>query len=536
MAKPINIIDLFAGPGGLGEGFSSLKLNGKPVFKIRMSVEKEASAHKTLTLRALYRLLNSKKDKAIYNQYVVGNVSHETLVENALHEWEAANAETLGKPTTLGPDNHAIHKKLLDLKAAHKNEPWIVIGGPPCQAYSLVGRARNKGIEGYKAENDHRHFLYQEYLEVLNIIQPDAFVMENVKGILTAQVEGDRLFPRICQDLKHPTAAVNRKYTTKGKKYRIYSFVAAPDEQTLFDSGYLSDSSFIIRAELFGIPQARHRVILFGISDELACEPAQLKMNSQVNIEDVISDLPLLRSKLSKEIDSPDAWSSSIVEQARKVYAEAKGDKRLNETAARMMLAAKSLQRDAPTEAIGCKSTKPQKTNILRDLQNWIVDDGPDFVLNHESRGHIATDLGRYLFSSCWAEAHSGTDSEVPKASDFPTSLRPNHSNWESGHFADRFRVQAKGRPATTITSHISKDGHYYIHFDARQCRSLTVREAARIQTFPDNYYFEGNRTQQYVQVGNAVPPFLATQIAEAVYSLISGAVLQRINDMAASY
>ena len=126
-------------------------------------------------------------------------------------------------------------------------------------------------------------------------------------------------------------------------------------------------------------------------------------------------------------------------------------------------------------------------------------------------------DLYRYLYASSFAEKKKRS----PLLEEFPEELIPAHKNATSGQFNDQLRVQVATKPSTTVTSHISKDGHYFIHYDPEQCRSLTVREAARLQTFPDNYFFEGSRTQQYIQVGNAVPPLLAKQVAEIVYDLI---------------
>lgn len=128
-------------------------------------------------------------------------------------------------------------------------------------------------------------------------------------------------------------------------------------------------------------------------------------------------------------------------------------------------------------------------------------------------------DLRRYVFAAAFAEAFNRP---AKGHADFSLSgLAPQHQNWGSGKFEDRFRVQLPELPATTVTSHIAKDGHYFIHYDAKQCRSLTVREAARLQSFPDTYLFLGTRTQQYHQVGNAVPPFLAHQIAHCVLSVL---------------
>ena len=135
----------------------------------------------------------------------------------------------------------------------------------------------------------------------------------------------------------------------------------------------------------------------------------------------------------------------------------------------------------------------------------------------------MESDLWRYFFAACYAAVHK----KSPSIPDFPADLFPDHENVknvdaENIVFKDRFRVQVRTRPGTTVTSHIGKDGHYFIHPDAKQCRSLTVREAARLQTFPDNYLFVGPITAKYQQVGNAVPPLLARQIAGVVYYIFS--------------
>jgi len=145
-------------------------------------------------------------------------------------------------------------------------------------------------------------------------------------------------------------------------------------------------------------------------------------------------------------------------------------------------------------------------------------------VIQHQSRQHMESDIARYLFSSVFAQVFGYS----ARLQQFPDALLPNHLNVQNSGmggeipFPDRFSVQCAKGPSSTIVSHIAKDGHYYIHFDPSQCRSLTVREAARLQTFPDDYFFEGNKTQQYHQVGNAVPPLLAHMLAEVVRDLLA--------------
>ena len=213
----IRVIDLFAGPGGLGEGFC--RFSGRSGFDIRMSVEMEPSAHRTLQLRAFVRQFSEPPWD--YYDYLRGDISSEELLGRYPNEAQAATAETLQGPRELGEaeDDKLIYARLRSLKR-RLTGPWVVIGGPPCQAYSLVGRARNRGIAGYRAEEDKRHFLYTEYLKVLQTMRPEAFVMENVKGILSSKVGDQRIFPKLLEDLRCPNKALGKRSTRQGR-YRI---------------------------------------------------------------------------------------------------------------------------------------------------------------------------------------------------------------------------------------------------------------------------------------------------------------------------
>jgi DNA (cytosine-5)-methyltransferase 1 len=507
MQRFASVIDLFAGPGGLGEGFSAFSSNGKVrPFQIEMSVEKESSAHKTLELRAFFRqFIDQPPDE--YYRYLRGEVTREELFD--AYPQQAANAaeETLGGPRTLGndKDDRLIHQRVKQL--SKDVGPWVVIGGPPCQAYSLVGRNRNVGKKDYRAEEDNRHFLYEEYLKVLWSIRPEIFVMENVKGILSSKINGQTIFPRILEDLSHPGKALKKR---GGKGYKIYSL--AIDQQHSFLRG--AETNFIVRAENHGIPQARHRVILLGVREDIEKIPQKLDRKEEVfSAGSVIDDLPSLRSGLSKGNDSPEAWHFAVREAATKV---ARGLSNAGLDSSNVEAIVEKATRYSSRGSQFVKKIK--KFRGPEELDKWYSDKRLGGFVNHETRGHIVEDLARYMFCAAYAKESGGIS---PTAKYFPETLTPNHANWNSGKFVDRFKVQSKNRPSSTITSHISKDGHYFIHYDPSQCRSLTVREAARLQTFPDNYLFEGNRTQQYVQVGNAVPPFLAIQIAEVVYDLL---------------
>jgi DNA (cytosine-5)-methyltransferase 1 len=535
----IPIIDLFAGPGGMGEGFSSLPHDR---FRLSVSIEKDAQAHQTLRLRSAFREL-SRHDhpKSVWSHWydIVGATTwHHTFAalancaEPVIREacafadqeaWNLEMAENNRDQVIAG-----IRQRLKSAGYSEKPKHCLVIGGPPCQAYSVVGRSRNKGKAGYKAEDDHRHFLYREYLNVLKEFEPVAFVMENVKGILTSQVDGHSIFESVLADLRNPGMALSGK---AGKGYRL---IALSAESLLPDHATASD--FIIKAEEHGVPQTRHRVIVLGVRNDLELPSAEelvLEHKGPVTVKDAIFDMPPIRSALSlrsKDIEWHEAFKGDLIDMAVEELSSSE-DSNHRRIASSMKNYSRNALALAPKET-GSERwfTSPAKDSDVtvkrekqvKKLRGWIKDrTGMPFVSNHETRSHRADDLVRYLFVSQF-----GLQDESPRLRDFPRALLPAHKNInpddpDAAIFKDRFRVQVANRPATTITSHIAKDGHYFIHYDPKQCRSLTVREAARLQSFPDNYIFLGNRTSQYTQVGNAVPPFLARQIAEVVDNVL---------------
>jgi DNA (cytosine-5)-methyltransferase 1 len=511
----IPVIDLFAGPGGLGEGFSACTdARRRHPFKIALSIEKDPVAHQTLLLRSFYRQFAKDQVPGGYYHRLRGDISSADLF--GAHPHQAAAARDEAWNATLGdaadPRFAPLDEVRRRIRRALRRFPdgpdrWVLIGGPPCQAYSLVGRSRNKGIAGYRLEDDPRARLYLEYLQIIGDFWPAVFVMENVRGLLSAKFDGQPVIDRILQDLQDPAAALqhNARRPRSGQRRRRY--VLRPlSRDGLFESG----GDFLLRSERYGIPQARHRVIIVGIRDDIGRQLQMLDVENGPTAETMLRDVPRVRSGLSKEPDSPGAWRHAVV-ATKNCGLPSDLRRKLIEVLGSCSLPFVEERGREFVDGDPC----------IQYHREWFVDANLGGFCNHRSRAHIRGDIHRYCFAALFADVHGRS----PDLSEFPRVLLPNHENavaamGGSVHFADRFRVQVRNRHSTTITSHISKDGHYYSHYDPRQCRSLTVREAARLQTFPDNYFFEGPRTAQYTQVGNAVPPLLALQIAQRVAAL----------------
>ena len=487
----IPVIDLFAGPGGLNEGFSSVQYqNGNPVFRTVASFEMETNACETLVLRTALRIMH--RDGAfpkVYYQLLQGLIQWDDFVSRPSVSDALASARKEVHQIELGPKTRRRSDDLIQRSLAPHladgRAPWVLIGGPPCQAYSVAGRSRRTNDVNFA--KDKKHFLFREYLRILTKFQPAIFVMENVTGLLSSTHGGSRIFDWILRDLAAPES---------GPGYEIRSLVVPGTADDL------KPEDFVIRAEQFGVPQKRHRVILLGVRRDLAPDIPHtvLATTDEVSLRSAIGDLPRLRSGISpKREDDWDSWAG-LREEAHGLAAQELGSTR-------------TLGGPFPKgSSFMSEYAVPEPT---APYQRWILDAKIAGVTLHETRAHMDRDLLRYGFLARVAEVRKRSYS----LGELPEELAPAHKNAGRSDppFKDRFRVQLWDAPATTIVSHISKDGHYYIHPDSAQMRSLTVREAARLQSFPDNYFFVGSRTSQYHQVGNAVPPLLAAQIATNV-------------------
>jgi len=257
-----SVVDIFAGPGGLAEGFSGVPGAGDDhAFEIALSIEKEASAHETLRLRSFLRQFEGDIPNDYYD-FINGKTPEPDWATLYPDEWEAAANEAW--QLELGKEDPALRLDArLDSIRVKSGGDVILIGGPPCQAYSLAGRSRNLGKEGYVALEDNRHFLYQEYIRILDRLNPAAFVMENVKGMLSSSVDGEsRIFDHVLRDLRGDREG--------GRRYRLIAL--DPRSRQQLDLGRFEPraSDFIVRAEDFGVPQARHRVIVVGLRADLA--------------------------------------------------------------------------------------------------------------------------------------------------------------------------------------------------------------------------------------------------------------------------
>lgn len=504
--ESFKVIDVFAGPGGLGEGFSALGFNtGIPSFKLALSIEKDPTAHSTLMLRSFYRQFAPEKIPQEYWSYAKGEISKTELFE--LYPLQAKAAAEEARCIELGKTPKQEVKSLISQRLDGCNK-WVLVGGPPCQAYSLVGRARMRSTNP-DFEDDVRHFLYKEYLQIIADHQPPVFVMENVKGILSAQHSGKKIIKNILSDLRKPDMAVNGR--SSGLGYRLFSLVEnKPPEKC-------EPEDFLVRAEKYGIPQARHRMLILGIREDIQLTPKTLQESEATTVAQAIGDLPKIRSTVSKEPDTLELWRKILDLITSEAWYRKGRSNGLSQTVEKIDKALVTIQK---RELMAGAETMSY-TGSPKIYPGWYRHGCVDVVTNHAGRGHMRSDLHRYLFVSAYAAANE----KSVHLSDFPKALLPAHQNVQEGvqnsHFSDRFRVQIGGRPSTTITSHISKDGHYFIHYDPSQCRSLTVREAARLQTFPDSYKFEGGRTSQYHQVGNAVPPLLSMQVAAIVHDVL---------------
>ena len=410
MTGKINYIDLFAGAGGLSEGFSREGFN--PVAHVEMNPD----ACKTIETRISYQYLKANGKEKEYHDYLKDKISREEFLSHVPDEIKDSviNSEISQKSIK------GIFEKIDSL--IDGNPVDLIIGGPPCQAYSVVGRARDQN----KMKDDPRNYLYKDYVKFLRKYQPKMFVFENVPGIFSAS---------------------NGEHFEKIKK-------------AIKAAGYKFDYK-ILNSKDFGVLQDRKRVILIGWKKEMKLSyPDFPQINHCFTVaKDLFSDLPILKN----------GGGSYGITKYRK------------------------------------ETTDYLKATGIRN--------GIDFTTQHISRPNNENDLEIYRIA-----AKLMLEGKRLQYNELPERLIK-HKNRDV--FKNRFQVVKGDGISHTVVAHIAMDGHYYIHPDIKQNRSITVREAARIQSFPDDFFFEGSRTAAFKQIGNAVPPLMAWQISKVIKKLI---------------
>ena len=500
-------MDIFAGAGGLGDGFEAYGRGQEESgpFTVSLSAEMDPHAVDTLRTRAFYRSFSAPDVPRSYYDYAAGRRAV-PWTEDTEQVWRQASNRACQLKLGDKADDRTLDERIRQIAAGaeRRNLPWVLVGGPPCQAFSLVGRARNRGNSAYVPEADDRFYLYEHYLKILSRHRPAAFVLENVKGMLSTKIDGHTLFEEIFESLHRPGGR-------SGPRYRI-----VPVVQSGRQDGDWQPKDYLVRSERLGMPQTRHRVILLGIRDDIPNHIKPLmELDSAPTVGEMIFGLPELRSGST---DTPiSSWSSFAPKLLAECSRIARPFDRETAKHLRLMSSIAGLGDDPGTGGPWIAGRVAGK--LPTHLAQFIRDPRLHGVIQHEARSHMKSDLMRYAFAAAFAQIH---DRSPKGAKEFPEELHPEHKSWGApNRFVDRFKVQRANWPSSTVTSHLAKDGHYFIHPDPLQVRSLTVREAARLQTFPDNYIFEGKAGAQRKQVGNAVPPWLGHQIAGVIHQAL---------------
>ncbi len=335
---------------------------------------------------------------------------------------EYAKAKEEALLAELGDGKSAISGEAVDeriTRALNNNKNWLLIGGPPCQAYSIAGRSRRKERK-LDEKKDERVGLYKQYLRILAVHNPAVFIMENVKGLLSAETEESPIFQKILNDLKNPTVALvsgNKRHENSliCPGYKVYSLCVAAESFDDQGNPVYKHRDYIIHAEKYGIPQARHRIILLGIRNDINIKPENLEVEKEVPVSKVLSGLPKLRSGLSKKKDDDNIWLNSVSKllSCRKSEFEREIFEGITKEINRMKV---------PTDKAGSDYLRSKQINI-KYLPEWFLDERVGGVCNHSARSHMESDLHRYLFISCYAKLKN----ESPRIHDFPECLLPDH-------------------------------------------------------------------------------------------------------------